>query len=69
MANPPPLPPGIGFMPDSSVNLWRKIARNFYTKAVAAGYTGNNPPTPLDNKISSIRKSVSYTYYLASLIT
>lgn len=64
MANPPPLPPGIGFMPDSETNLLRKIARNLYTRAVADGYVGIEPDA-LDDYMSSLRKIVYYTAYLA----
>lgn len=51
-------------MPDSQTNLLRKIARNLYTRAVADGYVGIEP-NALDDYMSSLRKIVYYTAYLA----
>ena len=68
MPNPPPLTPGIGFMPDSSTNLWRKISQNWYQIALALGYTGDITPNALDDEISAQRKSVWFTAYIANNI-
>lgn len=56
--------PGIGYPPDSSVNLWRKIANNLFEIATSLGYSGIEP-NALDNQTSSQRKAVYYTAYIA----
>lgn len=49
---------------DSPTDLWRKIARNLYEIAVAAGYTGTLEPNGLDNVTSSQRKAVVYAAFI-----
>lgn len=59
-----PQTPGIGFPPDSHTSLWRKVADNFFEMAQAHGYTDWLEPNALDAKISSMRKSVTFTAFI-----
>lgn len=63
-----PEKPGIGFPPSSSASLWRDISRNFFEIAQALGYAGLLEPNALDSKISSQRKVVTFTAYIAENI-
>ncbi len=60
-----PQSPGIGFPPDSATSLWRKISENLFEIAQANGYTNFLEPNALDGKINAMRKSVTFTAYIA----
>ena len=59
-----PQTPGIGYPPDSSTNLWRKASENFFEIAQQFGYSDFLEPNGLDNEVSSMRKSVTFTAYI-----